>query len=106
MNELLNQLPLEGFGNRGSSQSRKAPTLRVCSNTFPGPVKSITNPSPPKIVDFNPPIVRTLKPIFSEKSHQMARIHREGFAGGQIDFVDRAVTGKDQSSASRASQHD
>jgi hypothetical protein len=37
----------------------KSDTLRVWNHTRPGPVKSVTSPSPPRIDDFHPPALRT-----------------------------------------------
>src|SRR4051812_45507541 len=37
----------------------KSDTLRVWNHTRPGPVKSVTSPSPPRIDDFHPPAFRT-----------------------------------------------
>jgi hypothetical protein len=56
---LLPTRQLERFGSCGMSQLRKACWLRVCRKRSPGPWNSQTNPSPPKIVDFNPPTLRT-----------------------------------------------
>ena len=56
---LVAAVPAAGLGRCGISQSRKAPGLRVCSQTRPGPVNSATSPSPPERVVLGPPIRRT-----------------------------------------------